>query len=95
MKLLAETTGEFLLHDLSTGQTLQSSRPSVIARSGFIDARIALSQITKIADVPDQASDEDFADYWATSEGDRDLAIASYLSTFEQPAAPEPKKRSK
>jgi hypothetical protein len=93
MKILAETTGDFMLTDLSTGHDLQSTRPSVIARSYFIDSRIALGQVTKIADVPDEATDEEFLAFWIDS-GDRELAIASFLSKFDEnaPAAPKARK---
>lgn len=79
-----------MLHDVTTGQNLQSIRPSVIVRSGFIDARIAINQIVKVADLPDEATDEDFASFW-TESGDRELAIASFLSKFE-PAPEKPEK---
>lgn len=90
MKLLAETTGPFGLLDLSTGHTLNSVRPSVIPRSGFIDARIALGQVVKVADVPDEATDEEFEAFWRDSDADRDLAVASFLSKFDPDAAKEP-----
>lgn len=90
MKLLAETTGNFMLHDLSTGQSLQANRPSVINRSAFIDARIALSQIAKVADVPATVTDEDFEAFWTDSGGDRELAVASFLSQFAPEAADTP-----
>jgi hypothetical protein len=97
VKLLAETTGPFGLLDLSTGQTLNANRPSVVSRSSFIDSRIALSQIVKVADVPDEVTDMDFENFWRDSDGDRDLAVASFLSQFdpEAPQAPAPKKRGK
>jgi hypothetical protein len=89
VKLLAETTGAFGLMDLSTGHTLNANRPSVIARSGFIDSRIALGQIVKVADVPAEATDDEFEAFWRDSDGDRDLAVASFLSKFD-PEAPTP-----
>jgi hypothetical protein len=72
---------------------LNATRPSVIPRSGFIDARIALGQIVKVADVPDEATDDEFEAFWRDSDGDRDLAVASFLSKFdpEAPQAPAPK----
>lgn len=93
MKLLAETTGAFGLIDLSTGQSLKSHRPSVVPLSGFLTARIALGQVAKVADVPDDATDEDFEAYWLDSDGDKDLAVASFLSKFDPDAtsAPAPK----
>ena len=92
MKLLAETTGPFGLIDLATGHTLNANRPSVVTRTGFVDARIALGQIVKVADVPDEATDDDFEGYWISCDGDRELAVASYLSKFD-PEAPRAKSR--
>lgn len=88
MKFLAETTGSFGLIDLSTGANVNASRPSVVPRSGFIDARIALGQITKVADVPEDTTDVEFEAFWNDSDGDRDLAVAAFLSKFD-PEAPK------
>lgn len=87
MKMLVETTGAFMLLDLSLGQTVQGHRPSVVAQSDFLNARIALHQVTKICDLPDDATDEEFETYWTDAE-DRELAIASYQSKFDAEAAP-------
>lgn len=92
-KILIETTGEFMLTDMSNGQTIQSHRPSVVERTSFVDARSALGQIVKLADVPDEATDTDFAGYW-TDAGQADLAISSFLSQFEVEAE-KPKKAAK
>lgn len=76
-----------MLHDLATNQSLQAVRPSVISRSSFVDARIALGQIVKVADVSDEASDGEFAAFWRDSDGNRDLAVASFLSKFDPDAS--------
>jgi hypothetical protein len=91
MKILAETTGEFMINDLSTGDALYSSRPGVIELSPFIESRIAINQIRKVEDVPDEATDAEFEAFWRDSDGKRDLAIDSFLSKFA-PAAPVAKK---
>lgn len=87
MRMLAETTGDFMLVDMAAGQTIPAFRPAVVARTAFIDARIALGQIVKVADLPAEATNEEFQAYWKEA-GDRDLAISSFLSKFE-PAAEE------
>lgn len=94
MKMLAETTGDFMLLDLGANQSMDAFRPSVVARSAFIDARIALSQIVKISDVPDDATDAEFAEYWDSADGDKELAVSSYLSKFDgqKPAQTRKKK---
>lgn len=74
-----------MLLDIGAGQALQSHRPSVIEMSGFVHQRIALGQIVKVADLPDEATEAEFSEFWEASEN-RELAISSYLSKFEDPA---------
>lgn len=83
MKFIAETTGDFMIHDLSTGDSVQAARPSVVYRSPFLESRIAINQVVKVADVPEEADDTEFAEFWHDSDGDRELAIASFLSKFD------------
>ncbi|KQS84260.1 hypothetical protein [Rhizobium sp. Leaf383] len=93
-KILAETTGEFALIDLSVGQHIAPHRPSVVLMTDFVIARTTLNQIAKIAELPDEAADADFEGFWLES-GDRDLAISSFLSTFEQEDAPAAKRKGR
>jgi hypothetical protein len=37
--------------------------------------------------VPDAATDAEFAKHWAESDHDLELAVESFLATFEQPEA--------
>ncbi|MGO7308754.1 hypothetical protein ACCS91_33405 [Rhizobium ruizarguesonis] len=91
MKILAETTGEFMLSDLGTGDVIYAGRPSVVELSPFIEARVAISQVRKEADLTADATDDEFATYWTESEGNRDLAVESFLSKFgvDKPVAPK------
>lgn len=86
MKMLAETKGDFMFLDLSVGQRINSHRPSVVVVTDFLNARIGLGHIIKVADVPDEATDEEFEAYWKESE-DRNLALAAFLSKFDTDAA--------
>lgn len=97
MKHLVETTGEFLLHDMNTGDLAESFRPSVVTRSVFIDQRIAAGQLRLIANLKEEASDEEFHSYWREA-GDKELAVSSFLSKFgadAEHASDEPKKRGR
>jgi hypothetical protein len=97
LKLLVETTGKFMLLDLGGNQQVPSQRPGVVARNTFIETRVAGDQLTILGQVSDEATDAEFAKYWAESE-DRDLAIESFMAAYPhepKPApAPAPKKRA-
>jgi len=93
VKILVETTGEFMLTDISTGQTIYNHRPGVIEQSVFFDARIALGQISKLADLTADATDEEFDKFWVDSDGKSELAVDSFLSKFG--IAPAPAKKGK
>jgi hypothetical protein len=82
-KLIVETTGSFMLvmHD---GDVIQWNRPSVVRTSTFLQERIANGQIrVLIDDVPDTATDEAFAEFFADSK-DLDSAAANYFSSLEK-----------
>lgn len=98
MKVIAHTTGSFQLLDGFSGDLISAHRPSVVEKTTFITARVAVEQAVIVAEVPDEATDERFAKHWAESEGDLDLAVQSFLATFEAvegDASPAPTKRGK
>lgn len=82
MKLLVQTTGKFMLIDSITGNPIEHNRPSVVEPSGFIQHRSMIQQVKHIADLSDEATDAEFHKYWKESEGDKDLAIASFVEKF-------------
>ena len=90
MKILCETTGSFSLLDSHQGVYIEPGRPAIVEMSEFINQRTMLGQLRKVGDVPDTASDAEFAKYWHDSEGNKDLAVSSYLSSFEPAPEPEP-----
>lgn len=95
MKILIETTGSFMLVDPYTGEEINPHRPHVVTHTSFIDQRIASRQLHVVnADLTDEATDAEFAEFWAESKGDAPLAIASFVSKFSsQDPEPAPKKR--
>lgn len=97
MKLLAETTGPFMLIDSALNQEIPANRPAVITSSAFTNRFAATNQLRIIvSDLPDEASDKDFAKFWAECEGDHDLAVESFTSQFtDQAPEPEPKDETK
>jgi hypothetical protein len=84
MKVIAHTTGSFQLLDQLSGDHIPHHRPAVITRTSFITQRLAADQLKIVAEVPDAATDAEFAKHWAESEGDLELAVQSFQATFEQ-----------
>lgn len=82
MKIIAHTTGSFQLIDGLSGDLVSAHRPSVVKKTSFITARLAIDQLKIVAEVSDAATDEEFAKHWAEAEGDMDLAIQSFLSIY-------------
>lgn len=92
MKILAELTGQFLLLDPHNGALLEPYRPHVMASTHFISQRSSLGHIKILAtNLSEDATDAEFATYWAESAGDRELAINSFLAAF----GPKPEKTKK
>ncbi len=97
MKILCETTGDFMLVDLTTGQEVSSTRPAVISMTNFFSQRSMIGQLRKLGDLTDEATDAEFAKYVTDSDGDIDLAVDAFLSSFgvEAPSEKAPAKRRK
>lgn len=99
MKILIETTGSFMLVDPYTGEQIRPVRPHVMTHTPFLEARIASRQLRVLnAEITDEATDEEFASFWAESKGDKALAVESFVSQFtegSEPEKPAPKKRGK
>jgi hypothetical protein len=95
MKILAKTTGAFTIYDPATGEAVRHGRPGVIRVTPFFTSRTTLGQLEKIADLPDEATDADFAGYWAECKDKPEMAIESFLSKFAEKPAVAPKKGAK
>ena len=88
-KHLVETTGSFELVDFSyKSQVLDSTRPSVVAMTTFIQGRVALGQVRVLGELSDESTDEEFVNYWKESE-DPALAVDAFLATFGKEAVTE------
>jgi hypothetical protein len=82
--VLVETTSDILLVDPHSGDLIENNRPSVVAWTSFVEARIGVGQIRLIAGrLIETATDEEFLKYFAECEGNLDLAVESFLSEFE------------
>ncbi len=83
MQNLVETTGEFMLVDPGTGNEIAHNRPSVCGATHFVASRVALGQVTVLSNqIPNDLTDKDFAKFWSESNGDKDLAVQSFLASF-------------
>ena len=96
MKVLVKTTGRFMLMFPMTREEVPHNRPAVVTQQSGIDQQIAAGQIKVLSPklLPDDASDVEFAKFWAESAAAEDqeaLAVAAFLSTFEpEPQVPSP-----
>lgn len=92
MKVIAKTTTNIMLVDPVTKAILEQSPPRVVPWSVFFEARTGRGQIKILAnDLPNEASDEEFQEFLKDSK-DETLAVASFVSVFEEPE-PAPKKK--
>lgn len=79
-RMIVATTGNFSLCCLVTNQEIEAFRPSVIRPSTFFSSRMGLGQIDILVDnLPEIASDEEFAKTLKACDGDVELAISSYV----------------
>lgn len=84
-KQLVITTGTFELVDYSgtTTTLIGNTRPVVVEKTSFIQARAAAGQLKVLdTELPDEATDEEFAKYWNESDGDQPLAVEAFKSSF-------------
>ena len=82
MKILVETTGEFMLIDREQRLSIEAHRPAVSERTQFINVQLGYRALHVLGDLKDEATDEEFQKYVAESDGDTELAVASFLAAF-------------
>jgi len=82
MKLLLETTGDFMLMDRSQDISIEADRPAVVSNTPFIEARLGMGNLRVLGQLNDEATDEEFKQYLRDCVGDVALAVESFLSSF-------------
>lgn len=83
-KIIVKTTGDFMLMSPADRFEIEPGRPYVVPQCTFIDTFAALGRVSVLkTDLPDSATDKDWEGFWTESEGNLDLAIDSFMSTFE------------
>jgi len=91
MKLLCETTDNFMLIDyFNGGDTVESYRPCVVRPSQFFQMHAAAHRLRIIAQVNDEATDQEFLSYLKDAE-DEELAVASFVDAYPLEQVEKPK----
>jgi hypothetical protein len=93
MKILVETMGEFQLLDPETGTLIRSVGYTVATATGFTQVRA--EQLNVVSKLTDEATDEEWLKYVAESDGDGELAMASFLSSYGDGAGVSETKKAK
>lgn len=91
MKVIAKTTKPIMLIDPYTREYLETD-PKLVRWTQFFEARTGKGEIEILAsNLPDDASSGDFLDYLRDSDGQVDLAVSAFVSSFaHQVPEPEP-----
>lgn len=92
MKVIAKTTGPFELVDLFSQETLRHDRPAVVKWSSFFEAHVGAGRAEiLLGQLPEEANDADFAEYWQENP---EVAVDAYATSFAPPETPStPKTR--
>jgi hypothetical protein len=87
MKKIVETIGPFQLMGSGAGEVdaVPFDRPAVVVATAYIQFKAAQGVLRIVADAPESATDADFAKFWEECDRDKDLAVASFLASFEEP----------
>lgn len=87
-KTIVETKTSVMLLDRGTGCEIPAHRPAVVFHTAFIDRFIANGTLKVLAgDLPEDASDADFAEIFKEQP---DIAVEAYVSELsgDEPEAP-------
>lgn len=91
MKLLLTTNGDFQIVCQESGQLVRHTGYTLVEPTDYLSGRIAAGQVTLLATLNDEASDDEWKEYVASSDGDLKLALESFSSSYQLATpAPEP-----
>ena len=95
MKLLVSTTGSFQLMNSAQEELVRPDGLTVVQKSMFWSEFISLGSVEVHGQVNDEATDAEWLETLRESDGEQDLALASFLDRFPVDAQsaqrPEPK----
>lgn len=92
MKLIVETKGNAQVYIPGPDNHARHDRASVVNNSHVMTMKAASGELVVLAQVNDDATDVEFVNALEQAKGDKDLAIAAFVSEFptEKEAEPEP-----
>lgn len=80
MKQIVETTGNFMLIEPHTRETVEPNRPCVVSKTKFFSERMGVGELKYLCDVPDTVTDLDFAKVFKEQNGDAEAAVNEFRS---------------
>ncbi len=94
MKILVETTGAFQLLHPELHEHVRRHGKTLIEKSQWAHEKTSIGQLRVVAQLNDEASDAEWLDTVKDSDGDEELALASFQDRFpvdaESAQRPEP-----
>jgi len=94
MKILVSTTGSFQLMNSAQEELVRSEGITVVGKSQFWGEHISEGRVEVHGQVNDEASDAEWLETVRESDGDQELALASFIERFpvtvESARRPEP-----
>jgi len=95
MKVIVQTTGQFSLIDFAQKAEINMGVPTVVRSTAFIEERLSMGQLKVLGQVGDNASQDEMAKYLSESDGDAELAVASFIAAFPVDAPSEASEEEK
>lgn len=81
-RCIVQTKGDFVLLN-TTGEAIESHRPTVVAMTSFVETRLQKDELKVFArHLPREATDEEFREFLKESENDVELAVNSFCAKF-------------
>lgn len=94
MKILVSTTGSFQLMNSAQEELVRSEGLTVVTKSRYWSEYISLGSVEVHGQVNDEATDAEWLETLRESDGNQDLALASFLDRYPVDTAsarrPEP-----
>lgn len=96
-KLLVKMKGNYGFVDMSVvpPQSDKGGRPFVVLATRLVQRQISLGYMTQLADLPDDATDADWAGFYEDHDQNVQAALENYKLSFEGGEVAEPKPAAK
>lgn len=84
-KVIVQTTGQFSLYH-PEGAQVHARRPTVATLDNFLQQQINVNKATILmTGISNEATDAEFEKFWIEADGDVELALESFRSSFPAP----------